>query len=118
MFRIKQCNMVAFVAHEEAQFVVRLSRRLRRTFGRLRTLDDDALQAFIRLGKIRAAEHEVTSCYGVSVYVGLMALLGPDFDRCGTHPWAEAWLAHDDFTGDARVQIIWQEAKERGFESV
>jgi hypothetical protein len=43
-----------------------------------------------------------------------MALLGADFDRSGAYPWAEEWLGHDDFTGDARVEIIWQEAKDRG----
>lgn len=113
MFRIKKRNLDAFVAHEERAFEARVLKRLRDNFEALRGKSEDELRAFVRLGRARAAEYAIDSPYGISLYVGVMAELGIDFDRSGAYPWATALLTHPGLDGNARAAWLCDEAAAR-----
>jgi hypothetical protein len=106
VFRIKKRNIDAFLAHEERSFERRLVSRLRDNFEGLRDKTDEELTTFVRLGRERAATHGIGSPYGVSLYVGIMAELGVDFDRGGRYPWVDELLAAEELTGNVKAELI------------
>lgn len=112
MFRIKKRNVDAFLAREEQEFETRVVRRLRDNFDALREKSDDALRAFVQLGVQRAAGYGIDSAFGISLYVGLMAELGEDFDGSGKYLWAEEILQNDNILGSAKVRLIFDQALE------
>lgn len=113
MFRIKKRNMDALVAAEERAFEARVVQRLRDSFDHLRGASDDDLQAFVRLGRERALTHDIRSFHGVSLYVGLMAELGADFDTSAAHAWVREWLHNPHLTGNARIECVCNLALEK-----
>jgi len=112
VFRIKQRNVDAFVAHEEREFEGRVVQRLRDNFDGMRGKGDEELRAFVRLGRERAARYDIRSPYGISLFVGIMAEIGEDFDESGAYPWATELLHNPNLSGNARVECVCDQALE------
>ena len=106
MFRIKKRNRDALIASVEQALEARMIRRLRDHFEPMRSKSDEDLRAFVRLGKERALAYGVCSPYGISLYVGIMAELGADFDTAGAHPWPAELLQDKQMIGNDKVEFI------------
>ncbi len=90
MFRIWDRQIEAFERHAEDDFVARESARLRKYFDAFRDQSDEEVARFVRLGISRAAAHGIEDAIDVADYVGVMAVLGEDFETA--FPWARAVL--------------------------
>jgi hypothetical protein len=113
VFRVTAKNMGAFASEQERDFEERVVRRLRDNFDHLRDAGDEALTALVRRGRARAATYGIDTMYGISLFVGLMAQLGEDFDVSGAHPWVTEIFEHQHLTGTARVEWIYDLAMEK-----
>jgi len=107
---IKPELLAAFEPDEVRQFVERNVARLREHFPELAEQTDADLGAMVRLALERAAEHGVRNAYDVTLYVGVMAMLGRDFDRDGRHAWAEGILATAGIDPTTKMEWLYQRA--------
>jgi hypothetical protein len=93
-------------------FSAKLADHLRRFFpGRCDALGD-ALPGFIDHGLERARHHGLTSERDVCKYVGLMCVLGRDFDTAPGMEWARELLALGHAEPAFRLHLLATQARE------
>ncbi len=91
MIRLRRDNWVALLAEAERLFRARVAERLRRHFPEVGQMSEAQLDAWVELGRTRAAARGFPSAYHASIYIGLMAELGAEFEA--DLPWVREILA-------------------------
>jgi hypothetical protein len=103
--RIKITQMASLNAEEEHQFEQRNLLRLRRYFHeKFASLSDDEILAFIRHCVRRAEDYGISNDHDISLYIGVAARWGRDFDRNGACPWATQILVNRSL--DSRTKVV------------
>jgi hypothetical protein len=110
MMRIRQANWIAFEAEAERRFRARVAERLRRHFPEVAGMSDGELDAWIELGRTRAAARGLRSAYHASIYIGLMTELGAGFEA--ELPWVREILADPSHDSPSALLAVFERASQ------
>src|SRR5262245_59344525 len=111
MLLIREKQLQALADVEQARFVQEMVERVRRHLPHhFDALGHEKTQRAVEYGIDRARFHEIVSVPGVTAYVQLLFVLGPDFDSDPQLPWATAILREGD--ENTRIQRLLAGAQE------
>jgi hypothetical protein len=109
-------QQTALVADYQARFETRMVAHLRNKFPAFASQLERDLRAFIKRGVARADTHGLISEYDVSVFIGLMCVLAPDFDANPTFAWAGDLLGDPEYgSPGVRLENVCALAEEKHF---
>lgn len=75
-------------------------------------MGQERLATLVRLGKERAATHGILTQRGVFRYLNLMMLLGPEFDRNSSLPWAGEILGNPEKSEQQKLDALTAHARQ------
>lgn len=105
MFNLRREQLKIFEDAAARELEAKLVARLRSEQpGDCESFNDEALAGFVRYGVDRARVYQFTSEPEIARYIKVMLILGKDFDRDPSYPWAARTLT-DPNLGSAAAKL-------------
>lgn len=104
--------MEAFEKSQQDSFEARVAQRLSQHFEKCRLMEAGAFQALIRRGIHQANAWGFSSARDVSRFLGLVVVLGEDFDQGERHAWARQILEEKGLGPSQKLDRLYARARQ------
>jgi hypothetical protein len=118
MLTIRKVQKKAFSAYIRQSFEDRMVRHLAAAFPRQfkamtsTKSEDQPVRALIRQGIDRAERYQIVSRRDVARFIEVTVAVDPRFDDRKDMAWARQILEHADFTGQGKMDLIYQRLRD------